>query len=106
MVVLGALNVETTPTEFALFQNFPNPFNPETTIKYNLAEGSDVHLQIYNILGQVVRTMVAERQSAGRYQVKWSGTDDRGMPVSSGIYFYQLATGGKFHDVKRLMLLK
>jgi hypothetical protein len=105
VVVLGALNIQSTPTEFALLQNFPNPFNPETTIKYNLAEGADVHLRIYNIVGQVVRTLVAERQSAGRYQVRWGGTDDRGMTVSSGIYFYQISTG-KFQDVKRLMLLK
>jgi hypothetical protein len=105
VVTLGSLNVETTPTEFSLLQNYPNPFNPETTIKYNLAEGTDVHLRIYNIVGQVVRTLVAERQSAGRYQVRWEGTDDRGMTVSSGIYFYQISTG-KFQDVKRLMLLK
>jgi flagellar hook assembly protein FlgD len=105
-VVLGALSVESTPTEFALLQNFPNPFNPETTIKYNLAEASDVNLRIFNIVGQVVRTLVAERQSAGRYQVRWSGTDDRGASVSSGIYFYELSAGGKFQDVKRLMLLK
>jgi hypothetical protein len=106
VVVLGALSVESTPTEFALLQNFPNPFNPETTIKYNLAEASDVNLRIFNIVGQVVRTLVAERQSAGRYQVRWSGTDDRGTSVSSGIYFYELSAGGKFQDVKRLMLLK
>jgi hypothetical protein len=106
VVVLGALSVESTPTEFALLQNFPNPFNPETTIKYNLAEASDVNLRIFNIVGQVVRTLVAERQSAGRYQVRWSGTDDRGASVSSGIYFYELSAGGKFQDVKRLMLLK
>jgi hypothetical protein len=105
VVVLGALDIQSTPTEFSLLQNFPNPFNPETTIKYNLAEGADVHLRIYNIVGQVVRTLVAERQSAGRYQVRWEGTDDRGMAVSSGIYFYQISTG-KFQDVKRLMLLK
>jgi hypothetical protein len=106
VVVLGALSIESTPTEFTLLQNFPNPFNPETTIKYNLAEGSDVHLRIFNIVGQVVRTLVAERQPAGRYQVRWSGTDDRGASVSSGIYFYELSAGGKFQDVKRLMLLK
>jgi hypothetical protein len=106
VVVLGALSVESTPTEFALLQNFPNPFNPETTIKYNLAEATDVHLRIFNIVGQVVRTLVAERQSAGRYQVRWSGTDDRGASASSGIYFYELSAGGKFQDVKRLMLLK
>jgi hypothetical protein len=105
VVVLGALDIQSTPTEFSLLQNFPNPFNPETTIKYNLAEGADVHLRIYNIVGQVIRTLVAERQSAGRYQVRWEGTDDRGMTVSSGIYFYQISAG-KFQDVKRLMLLK
>jgi hypothetical protein len=102
----GALTVESTPTEFALLQNFPNPFNPETTIGYNLAEGGDVSLRIYNIVGQVVRTLVSERQSSGRYQVRWSGTDDRGVAVSSGIYFYQVSAAGKFQDVKRLMLLK
>jgi hypothetical protein len=105
VVVLGSLEVQTTPTEFALLQNYPNPFNPETTIKYNLAEGASVNLRIYNIVGQVVKTLVAERQSAGRYQVRWDGTDDRGSAVSSGIYFYQVAAG-KFRDVKRLMLLK
>ena len=105
VVTLGALEVETTPAEFALLQNYPNPFNPETTIKYNLAETGDVNLRIYNIVGQVVRTLVAERQPAGRYEVRWVGTDDRGMAVSSGIYFYQITAGG-FRDVKRLMLLK
>jgi hypothetical protein len=105
VVTLGALNVETTPTEFALLQNYPNPFNPETTIKYNLAEAANVQLRIYNIVGQVVRTLVGDRQAAGRYQVRWNGTDDRGVAVSSGIYFYQISAG-KFQDVKRLMLLK
>jgi len=105
VVTLGTLNVETTPTEFALLQNFPNPFNPETTLKYNLAEGANVSLRIYNIVGQVVRTLVSERQAAGRYQVKWNGTDDRGAAVSSGIYFYELVAG-KFRDANRLMLLK
>lgn len=104
-VVAGVLELQSTPTEFALLQNFPNPFNPETTISYNLAESGDVSLQIYNVVGQVVRTLVAERQSAGRYQVRWNGTDDRGVPVSSGIYFYQITTG-KNQDVRKLMLLK
>ena len=100
------LDIQTTPTEFALLQNFPNPFNPETTIGYELAESADVTLQIYNVVGQVVRTlMAAESQSVGRYQVRWDGMDDRGMPVSSGIYFYQISAG-KFQDVRKLMLLK
>ena len=102
----GVLDIQTTPTEFALLQNFPNPFNPDTTIGYELAESADVTLQIYNVVGQVVRTlMAAEPQSVGRYQVRWDGMDDRGMPVSSGIYFYQISAG-KFQDVRKLMLLK
>ena len=102
----GVLDIQTTPTEFALLQNFPNPFNPETTIGYELAESADVTLQIYNVVGQVVRTLMAsESQSVGRYQVRWDGMDDRGTPVSSGIYFYQLSAG-KFQDVRKLMLLK
>ncbi len=105
VVTLGALNIQTTPTEFALRQNFPNPFNPETTIKYDLADGGRVELRIYNMVGQVVRTLVSERQNPGRYSIRWDGKDDRGLTVSSGIYFYRL-TSEKFSDVKKLMLLK
>ncbi len=106
-VVAGVLELQSTPREFALHQNFPNPFNPDTTIKYDLAESADVTLQIYNVLGQVVRTLVAsEAQNAGRYQIRWNGMDERGVPVSSGIYFYQIAADGKFSDVRKLMLLK
>ena len=106
-VVAGVLELQSTPREFALHQNFPNPFNPDTTIKYDLAESADVTLQIYNVLGQVVRTLVAsEAQNAGRYQIRWNGMDDRGVPVSSGVYFFQISADGKFHDVRKLMLLK
>ncbi|MCY3683297.1 MAG: T9SS type A sorting domain-containing protein [Gemmatimonadetes bacterium] len=106
-VVAGVLELQSTPREFALHQNFPNPFNPDTTIKYDLAESADVTLQVYNVLGQVVRTLVAsEAQNAGRYQIRWNGMDDRGVPVSSGIYFYQISADGKFSDVRKLMLLK
>ena len=106
-VVAGVLELQSTPREFALHQNFPNPFNPDTTIKYDLAESADVTLQIYNVLGQVIRTLVAsEAQNAGRYQIRWNGMDDRGVSVSSGIYFYQISADGKFSDVRKLMLLK
>ena len=105
-VVAGVLELQSTPREFALRQNFPNPFNPDTTIKYDLAESADVTLQIYNVLGQVVRTLVgSEAQNAGRYQIRWNGMDDRGVSVSSGVYFYQISAG-KFQDVRKLMLLK
>lgn len=105
-VVAGVLDVQTTPTEFALLQNFPNPFNPETTIGYELAESADVTLQIYNVVGQVVRTLIAaEPQAAGRYQMRWDGMDDRGVSVSSGVYFYRISAG-EFQTVRKLMLLK
>ena len=106
-VVAGVLELQSTPREFALHQNFPNPFNPDTTIKYDLAESADVTLQIYNVLGQVVRTLVAsEAQNAGRYQIRWNGMDDRGVSVSSGVYFYRISAEGKFQQVQKLMLLK
>ena len=105
-VVAGVLELQSTPMEFALHQNFPNPFNPDTTIKYDLAESADVTLQIYNVLGQVVRTLVAgESQVPGRYQIRWNGMDDRGVSVSSGVYFYRISAD-KFQDVRKLMLLK
>ena len=106
VVSLGALDVQSTPTEFALHQNYPNPFNPQTNIPYDLAESGDVVLRIYNLLGQEVRTLVRERRQAGRYTVQWSGMDDRGVSVSSGIYFYQVSVAGQFQDARRLMLLK
>ena len=106
VVSLGALDVQSTPTEFALHQNYPNPFNPQTNIPYDLAESGDVVLRIYNLLGQEVRTLVRDRQQAGRYTIQWSGMDDRGVSISSGIYFYQVSVAGKFQDAKRLMLLK
>ena len=106
VVSLGPLDVQSTPTEFALHQNYPNPFNPQTNIPYDLAESGDVVLRIYNLLGQEVRTLVRERQQAGRYTVQWSGMDDRGVSVSSGIYFYQVSVAGKFQGARRLTLLK
>ena len=106
VVTLGALDVQSTPTEFALHQNYPNPFNPQTNIPYDLAEGGDVALRVYNLLGQEVRTLVRERQAPGRYTAQWNGMDDRGVSVSSGIYFYRVSVAGKFQDARRLMLLK
>ena len=106
VVSLVGLSLRSTPTAFALHQNYPNPFNPQTSIPYDLAESGDVVLRVYNLLGQEVRTLVRDRQPAGRYNVPWSGTDDRGVSVSSGIYFYQVSVAGKFQGARRLMLLK
>ena len=98
--------VQTRPEAFALADNFPNPFNPTTTIKYALPQAADVELTVYNVVGQAVRTLVAEYQSAGRYAVEWDATDDSGHSLSSGMYFYRLEAGGEFHEVKKMLLLR
>ena len=98
--------VQTRPEAFALADNFPNPFNPTTTIKYALPQAADVELTVYNVVGQVVRTLVAEYQSAGRYAVEWDATNDSGHSLSSGMYFYRLQAGGEFLEVKKMLLLR
>jgi len=101
----GSLEVRAIPTSFALNQNFPNPFNPETTISYDLADGGRVELEIYNVMGQMVNQLVSEEQAAGRYRVVWDGSDAVGRNVASGVYFYRLNTT-QFNAVRKLMLLK
>ena len=102
----ASLLLQTRPTAFSLADNFPNPFNPATTIKYALPQAADVELTVYNVIGQPVRTLVAEHQSAGRYAVEWDATNDRGHSLSSGMYFYRLQAGEEFREVKKMLLLK
>ena len=94
-------------TKNELLPNFPNPFNPETTINYRLAGNTDqeTKLVIYNAIGQEIRTLVQKIQPAGEYVVHWDGTDNLGQKVSSGIYMYHL-TSGDFSQTRRMMLLK
>ena len=102
----ASLALQTLPATFALADNFPNPFNPATTIQYALPQAAAVELIVYNVVGQVVRTLVAEHQSAGRYVVEWDATNDSGHSLSSGMYFYRLQAGSEFHEVKKMLLLK
>ena len=102
---LGTVQVQTRPEIFGLADNYPNPFNPETTLKYQLPEAADVKLEVYNVVGQVVRTLVADHQNAGRYVVQWDATNDNGQPLSSGIYFYHIQAG-EFQKTKKMLLLK
>ena len=102
----AALSLQTLPAAFSLADNFPNPFNPATTIKYALPQAADMELTVYNVVGQVVRTLVAEHQSAGRYVVEWDAANDSGRSLSAGMYFYRLQAGGEFHEVKKMLLLK
>ena len=89
------------PSEFMLYQNYPNPFNPETAIGYRLSAISQVNLNIYNIVGQKVTTLVSERQPAGRYEVTWDASG-----FASGVYLYRLATDNGFVQTRKLVLLK
>ena len=98
--------LQTRPAVFALANNYPNPFNPATTIRYALPQAADVELTVYNVVGQAVRTLVAEHQSAGRYVVEWDATNESGHSLSSGLYFYHLQAGGEFREVKKMLLLK
>ena len=100
------VQLQTRPEAFALANNYPNPFNPATTIKYALPQAADVELTVYNVVGQVVRTLVAEHQSAGRYVVEWDAANDSGHSLSSGMYFYRLEASGEFLETKKMLLLK
>ncbi len=93
------------PKHYALSQNVPNPFNPNTEILYALPEAGDVRLRIYNTAGQCVRTLVDAKQVAGRYKAHWDSLDKRGRDVASGVYFYLLTVRGSDARWGRKMLL-
>jgi hypothetical protein len=94
------------PETYRLLQNYPNPFNPTTTIRYSLAgkKLTQTELSIFNVLGQKVRTLVDEPQTAGSYSVQWDGRDDQGQKVSSGVYFYRLSSGDFVGTGKMLLI--
>jgi hypothetical protein len=94
------------PTAFALNQNYPNPFNPETTIEFGLAADSHVKLVVYDLAGQVVRTLIAgDRMQAGHYTAQWDGMNSSGVKVGSGVYLYRLSAG-EFVEMKKMTLLQ
>ncbi len=90
---------------FALYPNFPNPFNPATTIRYALPRAEKVKLEIFNILGQRVKTLVNGREQAGVHRVKWDGTNNAGVPVASGVYLFRLEAG-HFVLVRKMLLVR
>ena len=96
---------EGIPNEFALHDNYPNPFNPSTQIRFDLPEVSNVNLTIYNMLGQKVKTYAMQTAPAGYHSLTWNATNDLGVPVSAGVYLYQLQTDG-FIKTKKMVLLK
>ena len=93
------------PEEFKLCQNYPNPFNNNTVIEFRIPESALIGLKIYNLIGQEVKTLVSENYNAGTYKIEWDGTNNEGIRVNSGIYFYRLKAGS-FTSLKKMVLLK
>ena len=96
---------ETFPQGFVLEQNFPNPFNPSTTLRYELPEDGLVNVTIYDMMGRQVSTLVSSQQAAGYKSIQWNATNDFGKPVSAGVYLYQIQAG-EFVQTKKMVLLK
>ncbi|MDP3799837.1 MAG: T9SS type A sorting domain-containing protein [bacterium] len=95
-----------TPRPIALsLDNYPNPFNPETEIRYSIPIGGNIELTIYNMVGQTVRTLVKGIAAAGEYSVSWNATDDTGQRVAAGVYFYSI-TSPNGEVMKKMLLLK
>ena len=109
VVETNALSLDenlTIPTQFALHQNYPNPFNPSTQILFDVPEGAElVRLNIYNILGKKVSTLLNNVMSPGKHKIEWNAKDDEGNPVASGIYFYELSSSS-FTARKKMLLIR
>jgi flagellar hook assembly protein FlgD len=97
------------PGSFNLSQNYPNPFNPVTNIQFDIPAhengGIQVQLNIYNVVGQLIRTLVDETKFPGQYIAQWDGRNETGEKVPSGVYFYTL-TANKFKETRKMILLK
>jgi hypothetical protein len=105
VTIVGVDDEGKLPTEYALFSNYPNPFNPGTTIKYALPKTSEVRLTIFNLRGQPVRTVVKSNQPAGFHTVEWDGRDEAGVTMASGMYLYKIEAGS-FVQTRKMMLMK
>jgi flagellar hook assembly protein FlgD len=101
---VGAVEIAAVPTAFALEKNYPNPFNPSTTIRYQIPSDANVNLAIYNVQGQLIRSLVAKEQKAGYYNIVWDGRSDAGQTVSSGLYLYRVQAGSFVATHKMLMI--
>ena len=102
---LEDLTMKALPTVYSLSNNYPNPFNPTTTIEYSIPQSGNVEIAVFNATGQKVRTLVNERQDASFYKVVWDGKNDTGESVASGLYIYRLVSGS-FNKIEKMTLLK
>ncbi len=99
-------NGDGLPDTYELSQNFPNPFNPSTSIRFALPEAASIDLAVYNILGQRVITLVSGTVAAGLHETSWNGRDQSNQPVTSGIYFYRLTAGDQTVKTRKMLLLQ
>ena len=108
--LLGQPVVDVDDFQFSLIKsnisNYPNPFNPTTTISFSIPEESKIELSIYNIKGQKIKSLLNDQITAGEHSIVWNGKDDNNKPVSSGVYLYKLNVNGKTEAVKKCLLLK
>ena len=96
---------ETVPITFCLYNAHPNPFNPATTIRYDIPEHAMVKITIYNMMGRTINNLFSSLQSAGSYSIQWNATNNQGITVSAGVYLYSIKVGD-FRKTKKMILLK
>jgi hypothetical protein len=106
-VVTGMTEETALPQSYNLLQNYPNPFNPETMIRYQLPKESSVKLQIYNLHGQLIRTLIDAKMKAGEATATWDGKDEVSNLVPSGVYFYRLSVnGGEWTSTRKMIVMR
>ena len=93
------------PSSYYIYNNYPNPFNPITTLRYDIPKDSFVSITVYDMLGNVVNNLINANQSSGYKSIQWNATNNQGKPVSAGVYLYEIQAGD-FVDTKKMILLK
>lgn len=93
------------PDRFELIGNYPNPFNPETTIRFQIPMTTNVTLKVYDMRGQLIKTLISGQLPGGSHNVKWDGTNERGIIVATGVYIYRIQAGN-FTDVRKMLFIK
>ena len=105
LTVMDVASADNLPESFRLHQNFPNPFNPVTQIRYDLQSSENVSINIYNVIGKHIKSLINENQDAGYQSIYWNATDASGQSVPAGMYIYTIQAGD-FRETKKMMLLK
>ncbi len=97
-------SIEYHPDAMSLAQNYPNPFNPSTMIQYSIPHADNVSIEIFNLQGKLIKSLLSEKQEAGEHYVPWQGTDNKATSVASGSYFYVVKVGNTLRARKMILL--